>query len=232
MARIHQMQELLGIEPFTDPSLEIEAALKVGLARKKTERDYIALQRFLAAGDMKTMPSRRADLSALAEKLRKELGVENSAPPPPKPGALPAEVERALSILRGGETLQPKAAKVDEQLAQLDEEIIAIEAGIYVNAERLREARSAASYDGAIKLKEAHGKLTLQLYRSAQQFVRMAEEERLLRTAFTSAGFVSRSDILPMPLVSGAALVLGSKTAWESQISQCRRDLERRGLLK
>jgi hypothetical protein len=230
-ARIRQTQELLGIRSFADPSLEIEAALRVGLTRKRTERDYLALRRYLAGTDLKTMPNRRADMQARAEKLRKELGAENSAAPgAPKPGALPAEIERALSILRGGEATQPGDAKVDKQLAQLDEEIIAIESGIYVNAQRVREARSAASYDAAVKLKDAHGKLTLQLYRSAQAFVRMAEEERLLRVAFTSAGF-SRSDILPMPIVTGAALVLGSETSWESQIAQARRDLEKRGLL-
>jgi hypothetical protein len=230
-ARIRQMQGALGIKPFADPSLEIDAALKTGLTRKKTERDYIALQRFLAGNDLKLMQGRRADLSARAELLRKELGAESSAPPSPKPGALPVEVERALSILRGGETPQPKAAKTDEQLARLDEEIIAIEAGIYVNAKRIREARSAASYEAAVKLREVHGKVTLQLYRAAQQFARMAEEERLLRTAFTSAGYDSRSDILPMPIVTGAALVLGGEGSWESMISKMRRDIETRGLL-
>jgi hypothetical protein len=63
-------------------------------------------------------------------------------------------------------------------------------------------------------------------------FPKKAAEEQLLRAAFTGAGYQPRWDLLPVPGVLGAILVLGREAEWESQISEYRRFLQQRGLLQ
>jgi hypothetical protein len=90
--------------------------------------------------------------------------------------------------------------------------------------------RGDAAYDQAAALRKHHDALNLRLFRAAQQFAEAAEAERSLRTAFTSAGYPPRYDVLP-GLQLSAVLVLGNESDFSSQISSYRRFLEDRKIL-
>jgi hypothetical protein len=122
--------------------------------------------------------------------------------------------------------------KPSGRLAQLQDAKVIVAEGIRTVDAQLEELRSQAAYEQAARLQKRHGELLVELFRTAQRFAEKAADEQSLRAAFAGAGYQPRYDLLPVPGVLGAILLLGRETHWDSQLSHYRRFLEERGLLR
>jgi hypothetical protein len=238
-ARIRRLQAELGIVRFEDlptakPLLAIERTLKANLERIADETALIHVERYLsgAMGALGASPPKGAKAEEFREKrdrLRAKLKVGTPEPAKPQAEDLPDSVRRALEVFSDKkEKDRPSQAA---RLAELADMEIIVSEGIGAVRALIDEVRRDASYDEAAKLQKRHGELSLALFRAAQQFAEAAEAERSLRTAFTGAGYSPRYDQLP-GLQLGAVLVLGTESDYASQLSQYRRFLQDKGLLK
>jgi hypothetical protein len=238
-ARIRRLQQALGIVRFDDlpaakPLLEIDRVLKAHAQRIADETALIHTERYLAgsAGASGAVPPKGAKAQEFREKrdrLKAKLKVGAQEPAKPQPGDLPGSVVRALAVF---ESNAPKDRPTQgARLAELADMQIVVEDGISAVRILIDEQRRDASYDEAQKLQKRHGELSVLLFRAAQAFAEAAEAERSLRSAHTSAGYSPRYDVLP-GLQLGAVLVLGTESDYASQISQYRRFLQSKGLIK
>lgn len=238
-ARIRRLQAELGITRFEDlpaakPLLEIDRVLKANLQRITDETALIHTERYLAGslGASGAVPPKGPKAAKFREKrdrLKAKLKVGAPVPAKPKPGALPDSVVRALAVFESNTPKDRPAQGM--RLAELAEMEIVVSEGIGAVRTLIDEMRRDASYDQAAILQKRHGELGLALFRAAQAFAEAAEAERSLRTAFVGAGYSPRYDQLP-GLQLGAVLVLGTESDYSSQLSQYRRFLQSRGLLR
>jgi hypothetical protein len=235
--RIRALQRSLNIVRFEDlpaakPLLAIERTLTTSLQRIKDERDLIHVERYLS-GAMQGLAAptgeKAKEFRERRDKLKAKLKVGTAEPPAPKADALPETIVRALEVFSDKPVKDRPAPGA--RLAELDEMEIVVSAGIYDISALIAALRGDAGYDQAAALQKHHGALSLQLFRAAQKFAEAAEAERSLRTAFTSAGYSPRYDVLPGMQLS-AVLVLGSESDYASQLSQYRRFLQDKGLLR
>jgi hypothetical protein len=237
--RIRQLQQTLNIVRFEDlpaaaPFLAIERTLKASLQRIMDERDLIHVERHLAGamGSLGVAPptgEKAKEFRERRDRLKAKLKVGTTEPPAPKADALPETITRALEVFSPDKGVKDRPAP-GARLAELDEMEITVSAGLYDISAMIAQMRGDAGYEQAKALAKHHGALSLQLFRAAQQFAESAERERSLRTAFTSAGYSPRYDVLP-GLQLGAVLVLGSEHNFDSQLSAYRRFLEDRKIL-
>jgi hypothetical protein len=233
--RIRKLQAGLGIIRFEDqpaavPLWRIHRALSSGLAKLDAEIDLLDIEQYLATATSKGR-SNKQQLAERAAKRRAELG--RGAEPVPQPaGGLPPEVQRALAVLNNDETALKGPPKSAGRMAQLQDAKVVFEAGIRAVEGQLEELRATAAYEQATRIQKRHGELLVELFRAAQRLSEKAIEEQSSRAAFTNAGHPPRWDLLPAPGVLGAILVLGREAEWESQISEYRRFLQQRGLLR
>jgi hypothetical protein len=238
-ARIRQLQQTLNIVRFEDlpaakPFLAIERTIKSSLQRIMDERDLIHVERHLAGamGSLGVAPptgEKAKEFRERRDRLRDRLKVGTVEPPAPQADALPETITRALEVF-SDKAVKDRPAP-GARLAELDEMEITVSAGLYDISAMIAQMRGDAGYEQAAALAKRHGELSLELFRCAQNFAESAERERSLRTAFTSAGYSPRYDVLP-GLQLGAVLVLGNESDYTSQLSSYRRFLEDRKILK
>jgi hypothetical protein len=240
-ARIRRLQAELGIVRFEDlpaakPLLAIERTLKASLQRIMDERDLIHTERYLsgAMGSLGIAPptgEKAKEFRERRDRLKAKLKVGTVEPPAPKADALPETITRAALEVFSPDKVVKEGPTPGARLAELDEMEITVSAGLHDVSALVRDLRGDAGYDQAAALQKHHGALSLQLFRAAQKFAEAAEAERSLRTAFTSAGYPPRYDVLS-GLQLSAVLVLGSESDYASQLSQYRRFLQDKGLLR
>jgi hypothetical protein len=235
-ARINKVQGEHKIVNFSDradvkPLDAIRRSLRAGLQWIDDETDLIRSERWLASSSDKIQPDRKRDTKDRVARLKAKLKTD-AAQPAPQPGELPAEIKVALDALVNRDAVKGQP-KPDARLAELADLRVIVEDGCGAVEALIAQKRSEATYDVAAALQAAHGKLLLDLFRAAQRFAEAGTRERDLRSAFTDAGYSSRSDLLPAPsLIMGPLLQLGDEREWGSMISEFRRFLEARGLLK
>jgi hypothetical protein len=235
-ARIRRLQVELGIVRFEDlpeakPLLEIDRVLKAHAERIADETSLIHIQKYLsgALGVVAPKGPKAQEFKEKRDRLKTKLKIGVPEPAKPQPGALPDSVVRALVVFESNAPKdRPSQAARLVELADME---IVVSEGIGAIRTLIDEMRGDASYEQAKALEKHHGALSLELFRAAQKFAEAAEAERSLRTAFTSAGYSPRFDVLPGPQL-GAALVLGSENEFSSQLSSYRRFLQDKGLLK
>jgi hypothetical protein len=212
--------------PQIAPLLQIQRSLGGGLARVEAELDLISLERYLTKGG--ASPSHREALKARRDARRAELKIEPPAAPPA--GDLPFAVQRALEVLAKNAAIKALPSQ-EGRVVELQQMQIDYENGLREVYPLIEAAKSDAAYDEAVKLQARHRQLHLELFRIEQAYSEKACEERELREAFAHSGY-SRSDLLPGPSTLNVTLMLGSEVDWSSAISQHRRSLENRGILK
>jgi hypothetical protein len=238
--RIRRLQVELNIVRFEDlasakPFLGIERTLKANLQRIVDERDLIHIERHLAGamgslGVAAPTGEKAREFRERRDRLKAKLKAGTVEPPAPKADALPETITRALEVFSPDKAVKDRPTP-GARLAELDEMEIVVTAGLYDIAALVRDLRGDAAYDQAAALQKRHGELSVALFRAAQKLAEVAEAERSLRTAFTSAGYSPRYDVLP-GLQLSAVLVLGNESDYASQLSQYRRFLQDKGLLK
>jgi hypothetical protein len=239
--RIRQLQQTLGITPFSDlpearPLLEVDRLLKKNLERIRDELALISVSRLLSgemgfAGVPTPEGPRRREFEAKRDALRAKLDIGAPEPVKPEPGELPASIQAALTVFNSGEAAKFAPTRMARQTELQNMEIV-VETGLRDAAEMVRALRDEIG-DGQNRLvQKAHGALHVQLFRACQAVAEVAEQERATRAAVAAAGYTVRTDILPAPAVLSALLLLGSELDYGSQISQYRRLLQARGLLK
>jgi hypothetical protein len=235
-AKIRKLQSELGIAHFdthkeAGPLLMVQRALTAGLAKISAELDLIGLQAFLERHPGSN-PEKQAENQAKVKELRTKAALPiDDKPAPPQPGALPAEVEKALAAIEGGGDEYKPAPRRDVRRAELEDKRIHVETGIWTVLRLIEDLRNTLADEQQRRLRPAHGKLLVEIFRTCQQLAETAARERRFRSALVSAGFTARSDLLPAPAVLSAILLLGAETDWSSQISEFRRFLESRKLL-
>ena len=212
--------------PKLQPFLQIQRSLMGGLARVEAELDLISLERYLAKGG--ASPSSRETLKARRDQRRAELKI--APPTAPPAGDLPFAVQRALEVLAANSAIKALPSR-EGRMVELQQMQVGYENGLREIFPLIEEIKSEAAYDEAKKLEARHRKLHLELFRLEQNYSEKAAEERALRECFAHSGF-SRSDLLPAPSTLNVILMLGSEDVWESSVSQHRRSLENRGILK
>ena len=183
-----------------------------------------------AGVSMPTGP-RLKEFEAKRDALRARLEIGAPEPVKPEPGALPDSIRAALDVFNSGEAPRFAPTRMARQ-TQLQDMQIVIEDGIRDAQALIAALRADMAYDQAAALQKRHGELSVAVFRAAQAFSEAAEMERSPRTALISAGFPARSDVLPVPGVLGAILVLGNESDRTSQLSGYRRQLQDRKLLK
>jgi hypothetical protein len=235
-AKIRKLQSDLGITHFdthkeAGPLLMVQRALTAGLARINAELDLIGLQAFLERHPGSS-PEKQAENQAKVKELRTKAALPiDDKPAPPKPGALPVEVEKALAAIEdGGDGYKPVPGR-DVRRALLEDKRIHVEAGISTVLRLIEDLRNTLADEQQRRLQPQHGALLVEIFRAAQRLSETAARERQFRSALVSAGFTARSDLLPAPGVLSAILMLGAESDWGSQISEFRRFLESRKLL-
>jgi hypothetical protein len=212
--------------PQLAPLLQIQRSLKTGVDRVLAELDLIDIERYLARRtDNK---SSRENLKARRDMRKAQLKI--SEPPAPTAGELPVAVQKALEVLAKNATIKEPAPR-EGRMVELQQMQVDYENGLREIYPLIESAKSDAAYDEAIKLQARHAKLHLDLFRLEQLYSEKAAEERELRECFAHSGY-SRSDLLPAPPTLNVTLMIGSETDWHSAISQHRRSLESRGILK
>jgi hypothetical protein len=238
-ARIRKLQADLGIKRFETvaeaaPLLEIERVLRNNYTRIQDERDLLSIERYLsggmgAAGIVAPRGEKAKEFAARRDQLKKKLKISTVEPAPRQPDAIPPEVKAGLEVFSAG---APKAPQSHAgRLAELDTMQIVVDEAIRVNRKQIDELRGVVGFEMSTRLQKKHGELSIAVFRAAQQLSEAAEAERSLRSAYTSAGYSSRTDLLPAPGVLGAILMLGSESDYSSQLSSYRRFLQSRNLL-
>jgi hypothetical protein len=239
--RIRALQVKLGLTPFeghidAKPLLAVVDVLNKNLQRIRDELSLLSVERLLS-GEMGfagvSMPTgpRRQEFEARRAALRTKLELVVSDPAPPKAGELPASIREALTVFDSDEPVKFTPTRISRQLElQTKQEIV--EAGLRDAVDMVRALRDEIG-DGQNRLvQKAHSALHVQLFRALQTVSEIAEQERAVRSAVAACGYVVRTDICPAPAVLSALLLLGSELDYQSQISQFRRLLQSRGLLK
>jgi hypothetical protein len=235
--RIRRLQAELSIVRFEDlPAakrfLAIERTLKASLERIRDETALIHVERYLAGSQGLAPPKgeKAKEFRERRDRLKAKLKVGTIEPPAPKADALPETIVRALAVFSPDKAVKDRPAP-GARLAELNGMEVTVTAGLYDIGALVRDLRGDAGYDQAAALRKRHGELSLALFRCAQKLAEAAEAERSLRTAFTSAGYPPRYDVLP-GLQLSAVLILGSEADYASQLSSYRRFLQDRGLLR
>jgi hypothetical protein len=241
-ARIRALQAKLGLTPFKDhadakPLLAVVDVLNKNLQRIRDELTLISISRLLSgemgfAGVSMPTGARLKEFEARRDALQAKLAIGAPEPVQPKPGELPASIREALTVFDSDEPVKFTPTRMARQTElQAKQEIV--ETGLRDAAEMVRALRDEIG-DGQNRLvQKAHGALHVQLFRACQAVAEAAEQERSVRAAMAAAGYTARSDILLSPSsVLSALLLLGSELDYGSQISQFRRVLQSRGLLK
>jgi hypothetical protein len=167
--------------------------------------------------------------------LRAKLAELRAEPPlaPEAPSAAPATasaaIHRGVQILNG-ETVAalPNHAS---RLAELDRLRDSMHDAVIEQTEAVDHIAVELTYEYAAPFDPAWKALQLQYYREGQQLSRTTTRIRALRAAFTANGFRPRSDVFVTPNVRGP-LIIGDESAWNSEISEWRKTVERLGILK
>ena len=242
-SRIRALQTKLGLTPFKDhadakPLLAVVRVLEKNAERIKDELALISKERLLS-GEMgfaqistPTGP-RRQEIEAERDRLRAKLQIVTpEQQDQPKVGELPSSIKAALTVFDSGDEPPRFTPTRMARQAELQSKQEIVETGLR-DARVLVKALCDDVGDGQNRLaQKAHSALHVQLFRACQALAEVAEQERSLRAAMAAAGYVARSDILPSPAVLSALLLMGSELDYGSQISQFRRLLQSRGLLK
>ena len=198
-------------------AMSVLSLLEQGLRRVDLEKDWLEAERWLARQPKDKRALERRDQLA---KLRA---------PAPKvadlaPGDLPPAVREALELLKTG----TRPVRQDRQAV-----IVALEA----DAQVVREAigvwtvvvdciRSELVAAQAKKDRKQHDELVLAAFRADQAASAAQDALAEFRRSRIDAGYTPwRSDLLPAP-VSREALIRGSETDFDSEISRRRRLLE------
>jgi hypothetical protein len=210
---LHTLQHGLDAIDAEIDALRIEEHL--GL--QKTIED----QRGRVRGNKLRLNSRNAALRARLAKHRATVPAPNAEEPPA--GELPASVAAALEIIRGSRP--PSRVSRQKLIEQLENDKDVIRAAIIAQTTVVDALRDELSSALAARLVSKHRELTLAIFRSAQAFAAASDAEAEFRRAVVDAGFTWREDLLRGPQLR-AALVLGSESTFDSDISRARRALE------
>jgi hypothetical protein len=239
--RIRALQAKLDLTPFKDhadarPLQEVVDVLGKNLQRIRDELALISVSRLLS-GEMGfsgvSVPTglRLKEFEARRDALRAKLDIGAPESVQSKPGELPKSIREALEVFNSGEAAKFAPTRMARQIELQNMEIV-VEAGLR-DARALVKALCDDIGDGQNRLvQKIHSALHVQLFRCCQALAETAEQERATRAAVAAAGYTVRSDVLPAPAVLSALLLLGSELDYGSQISQFRRLLQSRGLLK
>jgi hypothetical protein len=240
-ARIRALQAKLGLTPFRDhvdakSLLAVVDVLNKNLQRIRDELALISVERLLSgemgfAGVSTPTGPRRQEFEAKRATLRAKLELVVSEPAPPKAGELPASIREALTVFDSDEPVKFTPTRMARQ-TELQAKQEVVETGLRDAAEMVRALRDEIGDAQNRLVQKAHSALHVQLFRACQAVAEIAEQERATRAAVAAAGYTVRTDILPAPAVLSALLLLGTELDYQSQISQFRRLLQARGLLK
>jgi hypothetical protein len=205
--------------------------LENGLATLEAELDAQNIEHHLGSvlsTNKKPRPdSRNATLKARLDKHRAKVVTANAADEKPAAVKLPAPVAAALDIIAGSRpvtrTNRPEYRR--ELIKQMESDRDEILKGIHVQQAIVDDLRNELSGDMARRLQPDHKKLMLAQFRAAQAFAAATDDEAQFRISVIGAGYMWRADLLQGPQLR-AALVLGSESTFDSDISRARRMLE------
>lgn len=205
----------------------IMRTLENGLDAIEREADALRIERHLnieerrGGGRAKQRNSRNTDLQARLDKHRTKVPAEKADEP--AHGKLRPTVAEALEIIRGSRP----ATRVDPNalIAQLDADGAVVRKAIMMQQAAVDELRNELSGEMARRLVPDHRKRVLAQFRAAQDFAAATDAEAEFRKSVIDAGYTWRADLLEGPQLR-AALVLGSESTFDSDISRARRMLE------
>jgi hypothetical protein len=162
-----------------------------------------------------------------APMLRERLKKNRAASPPkkvePPKSDLPAAVVVALELLQEGR--RPTHASRAAQIDQLEADRVIVHQAVIEQSAVVEALRDELSHQLAKRLQADHRALVLAQYRALQALAVATDAERLFRAAVTNAGYQWREDLLPAPTLR-TALIVGSESEHDSEVSRTRRLLE------
>jgi hypothetical protein len=223
-------------------AIAVQNTLEDGLNGLKRDRDivktedYLGRQDALGEGRQKSRGRSSLRLVTREDSLRRRLAeLRASAPRAAKqasaPEGAPSEVTAALELLRTG--ARPPRRDVRRVLEQLDRDIATVNEGLVAqkNIVACLKDELSAQVQTARGIKSAWDAIRIAKYRAAQALAAATDDERALWRSIIEAGYTRRDDLLPTPVLR-AALVLGSESEFDSEISRARRWLESAEVLK
>jgi hypothetical protein len=164
-------------------------------------------------------PRRAVHLARLA-KLRATM---------PQKAAGPVSADHPAAVLAGLELLRSKVPvrRVDTRAlkAQLRDGRGVLREALFAQHAVDLEIRDRLSMELAKKKAAEHRALVVTQFRAAQQLAAATDAIRNFHRAISEAGYMSRPDLLPAPSSRGA-LILGSESDFDSEITKMRQTLE------
>jgi hypothetical protein len=177
-------------------------------------------------GNKLRLHSRNAAIAARVVRHRASAPAQKGEEP--ETGGLPSEVAEALALI--ADSRPPSRLSRAKVIEQLRSDADVIRGAIFALRPIIDALRDELSSALAQRLGSAHRQLVLSQFRAAQQLAAATDAEAELRKTVIDAGFVWRPDLLRGPQLRGA-LVLGSESTFDSDISRARRMLEELGIL-
>ena len=216
MAKRLAPPERIDADPRFAAASAILRTLEDGMRQIDREADALRVEDHLARqpGD--------ARAPMMRERL-KQLRSDTGRPAAPASSSdMPASVSAALELLHG-----TRAPRRDRRAAlrQLEEDRAVIHEGIIAQTVVVDSLRDELSTALARRLTDQHRELVLAQYRAAQSLSAATAAEMALRREVTAAGFIWKPELLPAPVLRSALLV-GTESDFDSEISRTRRQLE------
>jgi hypothetical protein len=215
-----------------DPESVRIATLRRSLLAARDDRqralDLLAIEAELAR------PSGGSARGPRSEMLRNRAAqLRTTAPKPapePAPAAdgLPPQITRAIALLQGDAVAPPPDRA--ERIKRLREELAVIEPALGAVEAMLDDIRADRSRAVAEQLRPAQGQILRTIAEAATALSAAMDAERRFRAEFLMAGYSEQPDILPAPLLPGAARI-GSRSEYDSEINRFIRFLTERGML-
>jgi hypothetical protein len=205
---------------FSDAA-SVLRALQEGLQRLESEKAWLEAEQYLSRlpGDKRAKSAR--------DRLAK-LRPVGANTPDPTPVELPLAVATALELVRHG--TRPPRRDPQAAIQQCETDATLVRDAICAWQPVVDGIRDELSSEVAQRLKASHRELVLRQYRSLQVLAAATDAERAFHRSITDAGYIFRHDVLVAPTLRSALLV-GSESDFDSEVSRTRRLLEELKLL-
>jgi hypothetical protein len=239
--RLDRLMTALGVVPFESvpqakPWLEIARVLRHNRDRIQDERDLLSIERYLSGGMSASgvgapKGPKAKEFAERRDQLKKKLKVSTVEAPPRQPDVVPPEVRAGIEVFAPIQAAKaPKS--YETRLAELSSMEDVVSTAIFVNTSKINDLRSDVGFEQAQRLKGKNDELLVGIFRCSQRLAEAYEQQRQLRAAYVRGGYTTRNDVLPGPEgLTGALLLMGVESDWNSQLSQYRKFLQARGLL-
>lgn len=198
-------------------AVSVLSLLEQGLRRVELEKSWLEVEQWLARQPKdKRALERREQLSKLRTPAPKTADLT--------PGDLPAAVREALELLNSG--TRPRRQDREAAIAALELDAVTIREAIESWTPVVEGIRSELVVAQAKHDRKQHDALVLAAFRAEQAASAAQDALAEFRRSRIEAGYTPwRADLLPSP-VSREALIRGSESDFDSEISRRRRLLE------